>query len=178
MSRQAHSIDQLVIEVNEHAPKRSKASDGGKASPAHHLQNPTSDHEPNEDGVWTAYDFTSDPTHGLSGTDLATRLAKFLGKHPAMMAGAYVIWNRRIISFNRLSEGWRNYPDGDPHTSHVHLSVSDAANGYDSRQPWNLWAPAPTRITTARGLLTLAAAHAGPIRRRAIQAALKLLPKR
>lgn len=36
----------------------------------------------------------------------------------------------------------------------------------------------PTRITRARELLVLAAAHAGPIRRAAIKAALKLLPKR
>lgn len=139
MTRQAHSLDVMLTEVNHHAPHRSKASDGGLASPAHHLANPDSDHEPNAVGVWRAYDITHDPTHGLDGADLARRVAAKLGKIPALGPGAYVIYNRRIISTNRLAAGWRPYTYGDPHTSHVHISVATAAAGYDSTKPWSLW---------------------------------------
>lgn len=177
MSRQAISLTVLVTEVDQHAPHRSKASDGGLASPAHHAQNPGSDHEPNAAGVWRAYDFTNSPKGGLRGADLATRLADKLGDHPAMLSGAYVIWDSRIISFDRITEGWRPY-EGDPHTSHVHLSVSTRAAGYDTHVPWNLWSLPPTRITRARALLDEAAKHAGPVRKASIRAALRLLPKR
>lgn len=189
MTRQAYSLDVLLAEVNDHAPTRSKASDGGIGDVRH--QHEKSDHNPNAAGVWRAYDVTNDQTHGLSGTDLATRLAKLLGKHPAMMSGAYVIWNRRIISYDRRGEGWRNYTGSDAHTGHVHLSVATSAAGYDSRKPWQLWAQPPTRVTKARELMTdaaalleLAAAHAGPARRAACKAAaatirnlLKMLPR-
>jgi hypothetical protein len=33
----------------------------------------------------------------------------------------YIIWNGRIISMSRISEGWRPY-SGDPHTDHIHFS--------------------------------------------------------
>lgn len=171
MSRQARSLDTLVAEVNRHAPKRSKASDGGLASPQHHRQNPTSDHEPNKAGVWRAYDFTHDPKHGLDGEDLAQHLASKLGHHPAMTSGAYVIWNRRIISCVRIKEGWRPYTYGDPHTGHVHVSVATAAKGYDSTEPWDLW-KMETRVTRARALLQAALPHRGPRARAKIKAAL------
>ncbi len=183
--RQAFALDTLLAEVNDHAPTRSKASDGGRASSSHSKQNPTSDHEPNRADVWTAFDFTHDPTHGLSCSVMASALDKLFGVHPAMGAGSYIIWNGRIKSFNRRSEGWRPYTGSNPHTKHLHLSVSDAATGYDSRRPWNLWrkAPAPTpakvtRVMQARALLLEAIKHSGPIRARAIKAALALLPKR
>lgn len=147
MSRQAYALDTLLAEVNKHAPHRSKASDGGLASAAHHKQNPTSDHEPNAADVWTARDFTQDIAGGLSCGEMATLLVRKIGKHPALMAGAYVIWNGRIYSYNRRAEGWRAYTGTNPHTKHLHLSVSDAADGYDSRAPWNLWAkPKPTPV--------------------------------
>lgn len=149
MTRQARSLDVMLVEVNHHAPKRSKASDGGLASPAHHLQNPDSDHEPNLAGAWRAYDVTHDPAHGLDGADLARRIAAKLGKIPALGLGAYVIYNRRIISTSRLSAGWRPYAGADPHTSHVHISVALTAPGYDSTQPWNLWGKATPKLDHA-----------------------------
>lgn len=141
MSRQAFALDVLVNEVNHHAPGRNKASDGGIGDVAH--QHQVSDHNPNAAGVWRAFDFTNDPHH-LPGHDLATRLERLIGKHPAMMSGAYIIWDHHIISHDRHGEGWRSY-SGDPHTSHVHLSVSTDAHGYDSRQPWHLFANPPAQ---------------------------------
>lgn len=34
----------------------------------------------------------------------------------------YIIWNRRIWSAHRASEGWRSYTGSNPHTDHVHFS--------------------------------------------------------
>lgn len=139
MSRQAYALDVLLAEINKHAPNRSKASDGGLASPGHTAANPTSDHEALDGVVWTARDFTDDPAGGLDGSELAQKLAHRIGKHPALGPGSYVIHNARIISHARLAEGWRPYTGYNAHRQHVHLSVSDARSGYDNRTPWNLW---------------------------------------
>lgn len=150
MARQAYSLDVLLAEVNQHAPNRSKASDGGLASSDHTAANPTSDHEALDGIAWTARDFTDDPQH-LEGSDLAHRLAAKLGKHPAMGPGAYVIHNARIISHSRLSEGWRPYTGYNAHRTHVHVSVADARAAYDNRTPWNLWAVAPEKPAATSG---------------------------
>lgn len=137
MARQAYSLDVMVAEVNAHAPNRSKISDGGIGDPAHASRD--SDHNPNDAGVWRARDVTHDPTHRLDAGDLARRIASMLGKHPALGSGAYVIWNRRIISTDRIGEGWRVYTGSNPHDKHCHISVATAARGYDSRAAWNIW---------------------------------------
>lgn len=168
MSRQARALDTLVAEINHFAPNRNKISDGGKASPAHNKQNIDSDHNPdnpNHPGVWTAFDVTNDPvgkppTGGddMPGAFLARKLDALLGHHPAMMEGAYIIWDHRIKSYNRRDEGWRPYV-GDPHTGHVHLSVSSAKFGYDSTKPWNLFEDAPTGVDRMRSYLAQAIAE-------------------
>lgn len=167
MSRQAYALDTLLAEVNQHAPHRSKASDGGLASAQHHAQNPSSDHEPNAAGVWRARDFTHDPAGGLDCHELAALLVARLGHHPAMMSGAYIIWNQRIYSFNRAGEGWRHYDGVNPHTKHLHLSVSTDAAGYDSRVPWKPWASSTPAIDHAVDDLAkaIAARKPGPVRR-------------
>lgn len=190
MPRQAYSLDVFLAEINAHAPKRSKASDGGLGNAEHAAR--VSDHNPNAAGVWRARDVTQDIAGGMSCGELANILVRKMGKHPALMAGAYVIWNGRIYSFNRRDEGWRPYTGANPHRTHLHLSVSTAVSGYDSRQPWNLYPLPPTRVTKARdlirqadALLVEAAAVAGPGRkaainsfRAALRTALALLPKR
>ena len=149
--RQAKSLDTLLAEINLHSPGRYKASDGGLGDPAHAAR--VSDHNPNAAGVWRARDITNDPDdhdgnpkNDLPGQDLANRLAEKLGKHPALKSGAYVIFNRRIISFDRLAEGWRSYDGENAHQHHVHVSVSTAAAGYDSTAAWNLWAKTPPKF--------------------------------
>lgn len=153
MTRQARSLDVLVAEVNRHAPTRSKVSDGGMGDPAHAARE--SDHNPNAAGVWRARDITDDPPE-LDGSDLFHRILNLMREgHPALRSGAYLIHNRKIVSYDRLDEGLRDYPDGNPHTAHVHVSVSTAAAGYDSIRPWNLWveaekpvAPKPPALPT------------------------------
>lgn len=134
--RMAYALDVLLAEINTKAPRRSKISDGGIGDASHATRD--SDHNPwvkDRDGVGVvrARDFTHDPAGGLDCNVLARFLASMLGKHPALGPGAYIIWNDRIISTNRLSEGWREYTGSNEHRKHLHLSV-ETAPGYDSRQ--------------------------------------------
>lgn len=145
--RKAYSIVTVLAEIAKARPGRYMASDGWLGDAAHAAR--PSDHNPNKAGVVRAVDITNDPDdhdgnpkNDLPGAWLANKLASMLGKHPAMMSGAYVIFNRKIISFDRLGEGWRDYDGINAHKTHVHLSVSTAAAGYDSRQAWNLFADA------------------------------------
>lgn len=136
--RPARSLDTLSDEIDDSAPRRSKVSDGTIGDLAHSQRD--SDHNPNGSGVVRAKDFTHDPGGGLDCNVLAEFLAARLGKHPAFGAGAYIIWRGRIISTNRLSEGWRRYTGSNKHNHHLHLSVG--TSGYDSTAPFGLGAPA------------------------------------
>lgn len=133
--RTARSLDTLLAEINRAAPYRSVKSDGSIGDQAHSAR--TSDHNPNRSGVVRARDFTHNPAGGLDCNVLAARLVLLLGRHPALGSGAYIIWDGRIISTDRLNEGWRDY-DGNPHSHHLHLSVAKAAGGYDSTVPWGV----------------------------------------
>lgn len=152
--RRAYALDVLLAEINRHAPHRSKVSDGWIGDAAHRARGAASDHNPDPvTGAVRAADITDDPDGGLDGSELAQKLAHRLGKHPALKSGAYLIHNARIISFDRLAEGWRPYAGINAHRHHVHVSVSKAAAGYDSKQAFNLWstvaAPKPPAKPTA-----------------------------
>lgn len=138
--RVARSLDTLLAEINAAAPNRSKISDGSIGDAAHASR--TSDHNPWISvagiGIVRARDFTHDPANGCDGYDLAPALANLLRRHPALGTGAYVIWQRRIISADRLSEGWRPYSGSNPHDHHVHISVTTSAAGFDSTAPWGV----------------------------------------
>lgn len=135
--REARALQTLHAEVNAAAPRRSKLSDGWIGDAAHASR--SSDHNPwvkdsTGTGVVRARDFTNDPKGGFNAAALADHVAGLLGKHPALGSGAYVIWNRRIISTDRRFEGWRTYTGANAHTQHVHVSVG--TSGYDSTASW------------------------------------------
>lgn len=138
--RVAKSLDVLLAEVNAAAPKRSKVSDGSIGDAAHASR--SSDHNPwvsyGGVGIVRARDFTHDPAGGLDCNELATALVTMFGTHPAMGSGAYIIWRRRIFSFDRRGEGWRSYSGSNPHDHHLHLSVALAQPGFDTTRPWNV----------------------------------------
>lgn len=136
--RVAQSLETLLAEVNAAAPHRSTASDGSIGDASHSSRE--SDHNPNEAGVVRARDFTHDPDGGLDCNLLATSLeeAYHAGGNPALGSGAYTIWNRRILSRDRLSEGWRPYTGTNAHDHHLHQSVATARAGYDSTRPWGV----------------------------------------
>lgn len=146
--RVARSLDVLLNEVNAAAPKRNKASDGSIGDAAHATRD--SDHNPwfllGGVGIVRARDLTHDPAGGLDCDILAAKLAALLvvGAHPALRAGAYIIWEGRILSFNRRSEGWRRYTGSNQHTKHLHLSVTTDPHGFDSTQPWGVMVQTPT----------------------------------
>lgn len=137
--RVADSLDVLLGEINAAAPGRSKISDGSIGDADHAARD--SDHNPwvidsRGIGVVRARDFTHDPEHGMDGNVLAPQLAALLGKHPALGSGAYVIWSSRIMSKDRIAEGWRPYSGTNAHEHHVHLSVG--TSNYDSTAPWGV----------------------------------------
>lgn len=140
--RVARSLQVLLSEIDAAAPRRSKVSDGSIGDASHASR--SSDHNPwvklNGQGIVRARDFTHDPAGGVDCNDLAKALVALLAKggHPALRSGAYVIWNRRIYSFDRRSEGWREYTGSNPHNHHLHLSVATAPEGFDSGAAWSV----------------------------------------
>lgn len=145
---EAPALVALTSEINAEAPKRSKVSDGWIGDKAHASRD--SEHNPaNWPKAWTgvvrARDYTHDPKGGLDCSEIAQDLVELMraGTHPALGPGAYVIWAGRIISFNRLAEGWRPYTGTNPHTKHLHLSVAEAAAGYNSKARWGVLADDP-----------------------------------
>jgi peptidoglycan hydrolase-like protein with peptidoglycan-binding domain len=95
----------------------------------------TSDHCPNSAGVVRAFDIDAD---GIRTAWLAEHLRK-LGEHgdPRLNDGGYVIYNRRIAS--EVGQWrWRTYEGDNPHTDHIHVSVSEKASGYDKGSPWGV----------------------------------------
>lgn len=134
--RVAKSLEILLAEINEAAPNRSKLSDGSIGDDAHRGTN--SDHNPQQDGVVCARDFTHDPDDGADMHEFAEHLRK--RNHPAVK---YIIWNRRIWSKVRNSEGWRTYSGSNPHTKHMHVSVGVGSDGkstgpYDNTLSWGI----------------------------------------
>lgn len=126
--RAANSLLTLLGQVNALYPNRSKASDGTIADERHRAQGAASDHNINAYGVVTALDITHDPAHGLDIQQLADKLVAT--NDPRIK---YVIANRRIWYSGR----WSPYSgSNDPHTNHVHISVSTSPNLYDNGQPW------------------------------------------
>ena len=141
--RVARSLDVLRDEINAAAPNRSTASDGSIGDAAHASR--SSDHNPwvtnNGVGIVRARDFTHDPQGGLDCNVLAERVRQLaLEGHPALGAGAYIIWNRAIASAT-YGWRWRPYNGSNPHDKHLHVSVSLAAIGYDSTRPWGVMTP-------------------------------------
>lgn len=141
----APSLEQLRAQLDEHAPNRSRASDGSIGDAAHRSRD--SDHNP----WWslagqhyvTARDFTHDPDGGLDCHQLAAALVR--GRDQRIK---YIIWDKRIMSGGqgRVPWTWRGYAGSNPHTRHLHLSVVADARSL-SRIPWLLpGLTAPTAI--------------------------------
>lgn len=131
--RMAKSLDVLLAQLNALAPNRDKSSDGGIGNAEHSAR--TSDHNPDDDGVVKARDFTNDPAHGIVSEDIANLLLK--GQDPRIK---YLISNRKIGSGPAgPSPGvWRTYSGSNPHNHHFHISVMRDKAHYDDERPWSL----------------------------------------
>jgi murein L,D-transpeptidase YcbB/YkuD len=137
--RLAKSLETLRAQINEAAPKRSKASDGTIGDAAHSSR--SSDHNPwVKDagvGVVTALDITHDPRNGVDCDAIAEAL-----KASRDLRIKYVIWNRRIWTPAK-AQAWRSYTGANPHDKHVHISVVATKNRYDDTKPWAWGAAKP-----------------------------------
>lgn len=133
--RLAGALVSLRAAVNARWPNRDKTSDGTIGDAAHATR--ASDHNPwvvvNGVGVVRALDIDRD---GIDAAWLAEQL-RLLGAagDPRLTGGGYVIYQRRITPPDW--SGWRVYTGSNPHTSHLHVSFSRGANGFDdSRSDW------------------------------------------
>jgi hypothetical protein len=133
--RLAASLATLRAQVNTAWPERSKASDGTIGDAAHAAR--ASDHNPNSRGVVCALDLTHDPAHGCDAGEIAEALR--VSRNPRIK---YVIWNRRLFSSLTRPWEWREYDGLNPHTKHVHVSVTDETS---DDFPWALTRPRQLR---------------------------------
>ena len=111
------------------APKRMKASDGLLPSAAHLAQSPNSDHN-----TGLAVDLTHDPDRGIDCKEIFQKL-----KEDNRVD--YLIFNGKIWSRQRASEGDRKYTGSNKHTNHLHISIrKQFAN---DTSPWFWWMNQP-----------------------------------
>jgi hypothetical protein len=130
--RLARSLAQLLREVDARWPGRDRKSD--------RVDNGT--------GVVRELDVDS----GGIRADLLVEYLRQLAKNgdPRLVNGGYIIFNRRIAS-EIGGWHWRVYTGDDPHTSHLHVSVSLDREGYDAGDGWGLAdvaEPAPSAPAT------------------------------
>ena len=144
MARAANSLTTLKSQINARFPYRDKTSDGGIGDSAHATR--VSDHNPDANGVYHAYDFDHDPdSNGLDCYILKTAL--IASRDPRIK---YIIFMRRIWYTSSRTEV--AYTGINAHDHHLHLSVQPGALG-DQPQAWALpflgvtIAPAPSTST-------------------------------
>jgi hypothetical protein len=148
-------LGELVDNVDELAPGRSRASDGTIGDLAHQAE-ATSDHNPHlypalgPVPVVCAADITHDPAHGADTYAIAETM-----RQAADPRVGYIISNRRITG---PAHGWlwHAYAGTDPHTGHLHASTVHTALA-DNQAPWHI-TPEDTMTSKSDAIL---AAFAG-----------------
>lgn len=106
-------------------PKRNKASDGLLPSAAHLKASPNSDHNTGH-----AVDLTHDPKSGIDCHEL---FQKFKDDKRVV----YLIFDSKIWSRARASEGYCRYTGSNPHSKHIHISIDPKhENDKSSWFPW------------------------------------------
>lgn len=113
-------------------PKRKKASDGLLPSAAHMKQNPNSDHN-----TGLAVDLSNDPENGIDCADIFQKLK-------ADNRVKYLIFQGKIWSKEKASQGDRAYDGVNAHHKHLHISIMPAMAADTS--PWFPWMKAPSKI--------------------------------
>jgi hypothetical protein len=121
----APSLVRLRNEVNARWPDRDTASDGAIGDAAHAAR--PSEHNPDDKGCVHAIDIDTD------GVDPALILARCIA-HPAAW---YVIWNRHIYRRKTAFKA-EAYTGADPHTGHLHISITLSAAAENSTAPWGI----------------------------------------
>ena len=110
-------------------PSRKKASDGLLPSAAHIHQNPNSDHN-----TGFGVDLTHDKLGGIDCFNLFQELK-------ADKRVKYLIFQGKIWSAERASEGDREYTGSNKHNKHLHISIKEDCG--DDTSPWFPWLGTP-----------------------------------
>lgn len=131
MAYLAPSLARLRDEVNAKWPRRSTRSDGWIGDPAHRRRK--SDHNPNGRGSVNALDITAD------GIDTAALIAA-AKRHPSVR---YIIHNRKIMNRDIGNFKARPYTKGNPHTTHVHISIYQSRAAEQNRSTWGIASASP-----------------------------------
>ena len=117
-------------------PLRKKASDGLLPSAAHIHQNPNSDHN-------TGYgvDLTHDKLGGIDCFNIFEELK-------ADKRVKYLIFQGKIWSTERASEGDREYTGSNKHNKHLHISIKEGCG--DDTSPWFPWLGTPKAVAKVK----------------------------
>jgi hypothetical protein len=110
-------------------PLRKKASDGLLPSAAHLSKSPNSDHN-----TGFGVDLTHDKLGGIDCVNLFQQLK-------ADKRVKYLIFQGKIWSEERASEGDREYTGSNKHNKHLHISIKDECG--DDTSPWFPWLGTP-----------------------------------
>jgi hypothetical protein len=114
-------------------PLRKKLSDGLLPSAAHQVQNPKSDHN-----TGLAVDITHDPAHGIDCAEMFEKL-----KEDRRVD--YLIYNSKIWSKAKSTQGNRKYVGSNKHEKHLHISIKQEFS--QDTSPWFWWMNQPSIVT-------------------------------
>jgi len=117
-------------------PLRKKASDGLLPSKAHIHQNPNSDHN-----TGFGVDLTHDKLGGIDCFNLFQQLK-------ADKRVKYLIFQGKIWSAERASEGDREYTGSNKHNKHLHISIKEGCG--DDTSPWFPWLGKPKAVAKVK----------------------------
>ena len=117
-------------------PLRKKASDGLLPSAAHISQSPNSDHN-----TGYAVDLTHDRLGGIDCVNLFQELK-------ADKRVKYLIFQGKIWSAERASEGDRDYDGSNKHNKHLHISIKEGCG--DDTSPWFPWLGKPKAVNKVK----------------------------
>jgi len=117
-------------------PLRKKASDGLLPSKAHIHQNPNSDHN-----TGFAVDLTHDRLGGIDCFQIFEELK--VDKRVK-----YLIFQGKIWSAERASEGDREYTGSNKHNKHLHISIKEGCG--DDTSPWFPWMGKPKAVAKVK----------------------------
>jgi len=117
-------------------PYRKRASDGLLPSKHHVAQNPNSDHNSG-----FAVDLTHDKLGGIDCFELFQKLK-------ADKRVKYLIFQGKIWSAERASEGDRVYTGSNKHNKHIHISIKEGCGNDTS--PWFPWMGTPKVVAKVK----------------------------
>lgn len=145
--RVARSLDQLLAQINATAPNRSKLSDGSIGDAAHSSRE--SDHNPDQDGVVCARDFTDDPAHGCDVDAIFRSLVASADPRIKYLIRQFHGSTPTITQWQGGRLVWTPYYGINPHDHHGHVSVTQA--GKDDARPWSIGGAAAPALPIPTG---------------------------